>query len=94
MHRMLTEKRLARALEDAESEITVDKVSKLIFEAENADHGAYLGAMLSALDCDIDSIDDAELQVIQDAWNYFPHRWLNGKCPAEVMAEMLRKPKA
>jgi hypothetical protein len=29
--------------------------------------------------------------VIQDAWNYFPHRFLNGRCPAEVMAELSRE---
>ena len=25
------------------------------------------------------------MQVIQDAWNYFPHRCLDGKSPAELM---------
>jgi IS30 family transposase len=48
--------------------------------------------MLSAIDReDIDRIDDEEIQVIQDAWNYFPHRALGGKCPAEIMAEQLRR---
>jgi hypothetical protein len=40
--------------------------------------------MLAALDCDVDDIDERELRIIQDAWNYFPHRFLNGRCPAEV----------
>ena len=89
---MLTEERLVRILADADSTITVDKVRNLIFEADISDFRVYLTAMLSALGCDdIDSIDESELQVIQDAWNYFPHRTLNGRCPAEIMAEKLRK---
>jgi hypothetical protein len=32
--------------------------------------------------------EDAVAAVIQDAWNYFPHRSLKGRCPAEVMADL------
>jgi len=31
---------------------------------------------------------DSVLPVIQDAWNYFPHRSLDGLCPAEVMVDV------
>jgi hypothetical protein len=33
---------------------------------------------------------DEILQAVEEAWNYFPHRSLNGKCPAELFAEHLR----
>jgi hypothetical protein len=29
--------------------------------------------------------------IIEDAWNYFPHQSLNGRSPAELMAEQLSK---
>lgn len=31
-------------------------------------------------------VDGTILQLIQDAWNYLPHRFLDGRCPAEAMA--------
>jgi hypothetical protein len=89
-HRMLAEERIAHLLQDADSFITLDKVKNLIFEAEPADNRSYLIAMLSAVNCDVADIDDASLQVIQDAWNYFPHRFLNSRCPAEIMMEKTR----
>ncbi len=85
-HQMLTEFRLEQLLNDAESVVTIDKVKALVFEADNEDFRTYLAAMLSAIDSDVDDVEQAALQVIQDAWNYFPHRSLNGRCPAEVMA--------
>ena len=90
-HRMLTEDRLTNLLQDAESFVTIDKVKALIFEAEAPDFRTYVPAMLSALNCDnIDDSDDVMVQVIQEAWNYFPHRSLKGRCPAEVFAELAR----
>ena len=85
---MLTEERLAHVLQDEGSAKTVDDIKKLIFEEEAADFGSYVTALLAALNCyDVQDTDDATLQVIQDAWNYFPHRFLNGRCPAEIMIE-------
>jgi hypothetical protein len=71
-----------------ESPVTVEKVIKLIFEGDFTDFHSYLAAMLAALQRSVDDIDDAALQVIQDAWNYFPHRFLNGRCPTEVVAKL------
>jgi hypothetical protein len=36
---------------------------------------------------------DASLPVIQDAWNYFPHRVLHSRRPAGIMNDLL-KPQA
>ena len=84
-HRLLTEQRLAYLLQSAEGSVTVDKVKSLIFEAEAKDFNSYVTTMLSALNCfDIGNTDNASLQVIQDAWNHFSHRSLNGRCPLEL----------
>jgi len=66
------------------SSVPFESIRDLIFEATPADNSPYLRATLAALDCDVDDIDERELRIIQDAWNYFPHRFLNGRCPAEV----------
>jgi hypothetical protein len=28
--------------------------------------------------------------LIEDAWDYFPHRFLQGRCPAEAMTALFR----
>ena len=80
-----TEARLAAALRAAESSATVDDIKKMIFE-ENGDHAftVYLRDMLGVFrNSDVlDSVDGIPL--IEDAWNYFPHRRLDGCSPAEV----------
>jgi hypothetical protein len=94
-YRMLTEERLLHLLQGAKSHKTLDDVSNLIFEGEATDFRLYLTAMLATFNCtDLDDLDETVLQVIQDAWNYFPHRCLNGRCPAEIMMQNTRKIKS
>jgi hypothetical protein len=88
-YRALTEDRVTRLLSKAGGDGTLDKVKCFVFEAWNQDFRAYLSLMLTWLDCDIDDLDEIMVQVIQDAWNYLPHRELGGRCPAEVMAESM-----
>jgi len=80
-----TEARLAAALRAAESTATVDDIKKMILE-ESGDHAfsTYLRDMLGVFrNSDVlDRVDGIPL--IQDAWNYFPHRRLDGRCPAEL----------
>jgi hypothetical protein len=84
-HRKLTERRLRQLLDDAKSVITVETVRRAILQAGNADFHSFILNMLAALrHGDIDSLDNAAVQVIQDAWNYFPHGALGGSCPAEL----------
>jgi hypothetical protein len=87
-YQMLTELRLDQLLQEAESSLTIEQAKELIFEAEREHFCSYLTAMLSALNSNVDDIEQAELQVIQDAWNYFPHRCFGGRCPEELFAEL------
>jgi len=85
-YRTLTEERIRQLLNDAESAVTLDMVRQLVFEAESDDFQAFVLAMLAALNCDdIDDLDDGAIQVVQDVWNYFPHHFLDGRCPAELL---------
>jgi hypothetical protein len=45
----------------------------------------------SALNYTVEDVDDAALQVISEAWNYFPHSLLDDRCPIEIMIEKTRE---
>ena len=86
---MLTEERVQHLLDNVENAASLDTIKEMIFNFAGENFNFYLFAMLKAFRYDdIDDVDAATLQVIQDAWNYFPHRFLKGRCPAEVMAEL------
>jgi hypothetical protein len=87
-HRSRTEARLRDLLDESESGLTLEAVKTLIFEAEATDFPRFVLAMSEAFNCEnLDDLDDVALQVIQDAWNYFPHGELEGRSPAELMAQ-------
>lgn len=79
------ERRLALALRLAGSDLTVEDYKRAIFNGPDAANiRAYMLEALDVFGCDIDSATDETVSLIQDAWNYLPHRRLNGKCPAEL----------
>lgn len=81
------ERRLALALRHSNSNLTVEEYKRAIFNGpEGSNFQAYTQEALDVFYCDIDSATDEIVALIQDAWNYFPHRRLNGRCPAELMA--------
>lgn len=86
--RELTENHMHRALQKAGSFLNVEKVMCLVFESDASAAPTFLSAMLTAFDGDVATANSEILYLIQDAWNYFPHRFLNGRCPAEVMADL------
>jgi hypothetical protein len=85
--RTLTEMRLQELLVHAASSMTLEEGKKAIFEADVSDFSAYLSAMVAALKYD-DVLDmtNSDLQIIQEAWNNFSHRSLDGRSPVEVAA--------
>jgi hypothetical protein len=82
--RELTKNHMHRALQKAGSLLNVEKVMCLVFESDASAAPTFLSAMLTAFDCDVATADSEILYLIQDAWNYFPHRFLQGQCPAEL----------
>jgi hypothetical protein len=87
------EVRLAALLLQAGSSVTLDDYKLAIFNGPHASQfRAYVLEALDVFGCsDIGSASEEIVSVIQDAWNYFPHRCLNGRCPAEVMAELSKE---
>jgi len=86
--REITEREMHRQLQKAASFLNVEKVMCLVFESEASAARSFLSTMLSAFDCDVATADAEILYVIQDAWDFFPHRFLQGRCPAELMVAL------
>ena len=82
------ESRLSAALEQSGSSLTVSQYKEAIFHGPDVSQfQAYILEALEVFGYDIDDAPEEIISVIQDAWNYFPHQCLQGRCSAELMAE-------
>jgi hypothetical protein len=88
--RAAVEVRLAALLLQVGSIVTLDDYKSAIFNGPDASQfPEYVLEALEVFGCsDIDSASEEIVSVIQDAWNYLPHRCLKGRCPAERMTEL------
>jgi hypothetical protein len=89
--RRLTEARLARLLQMPGIDVPLDVIKFLIFDYHHTRFNDYTAQLLAMFALSERPLDERfVLSIIEDAWNYFPHRSLNGRSPAEVTAEQLR----
>jgi len=85
-YRMQLTYRISALLAQFGSPVTVPDIERLIFEEDPLRHPSeYFADLLALFKADDADLDDL-LPVVQDAWNYLPHRSLDGRCPAEVIA--------
>jgi hypothetical protein len=81
---------LARLLDEAEIEMPVDAIQSLAAGYHHTRFKTYLTQLFALFATGVHRIEmDTLLPVLQDVWNYFPHDSLDGRSPAEVMAEHL-----
>lgn len=83
--RFKIEMAVANLLVRSKSHFRLDDVQQVIFDEEGPDgfHNIFM-----MFDSGKGKVDIGEImEVVNDAWNYFPHRLLNGKSPAEMMAQ-------
>ena len=77
------EQELEDILKETGSDFTLEDIRETIYEEEETDDFTDLVAMFDM------GQGAAELQTItellSDAWNYFPHKILGGKSPAEML---------
>jgi hypothetical protein len=84
-HRRLTEERLVRLLKVAEIDSPLGLIQSLVLDYHHSRFNLFLSQMTTMFKKAPKPVDKgALLIVIQDAWNYFPHLSLQGKCPAEI----------
>jgi len=85
-YRLLVESRLTHLLEVSEIGISFDAIQSIIFDYPQNEVNACIVTFLALFGSSKTPLDeDALYSVIQDAWNYFPHRFLDGRCPADLM---------
>ena len=80
-----------RVIQHNESDFTLDHVRDVIFHEEDNDDMMKVVAMF---DCGGEASELSNvLELVTDAWNYFPHEILGGISPAEKLLEHHNKSK-
>ena len=85
------EQELTNTLKETESEFTLDHVRDAIFHEEDNDDMMKVVAMFDR-GGDASELSNV-LELVTDAWNYFPHKALGGISPAEKLLEHQSKNK-
>lgn len=79
------EQELVDMLKETESEFTLEDVRDAIFREEDNDD---MMKVVSMFDRGGDESEMSNvLELVTDAWNYFPHKTLGGVSPAEKLLE-------
>jgi len=77
------EQEILDMLKETESDFTLDHVQDVIFHEEDNDDMTKVVAMFDR-GGDASELSNV-LELVTDAWNYFPHKLLDGISPAEVL---------
>lgn len=79
------EHEIVKMLKETESAFTLEHVQNAIYNAEENDDMMKVVAMFD-YGADVLELDNV-LELVTDAWNYFPHKILGGICPFEKLLE-------
>ena len=79
------EQELVDMLKETKSDFTLDHVRDAIFHEEDNDDMMKVVALFDR-GGDASELSNV-LELVTDAWNYFPHKLLNGLSPAEKLLE-------
>src|SRR3989339_1802306 len=79
------EQELVEMLKETESDFTLDHIRDVIFHEEDNDDMMKVVAMFDR-GGDASEMSNV-LELVTDAWNYFPHKVLGGISPAEKILE-------
>lgn len=79
------EQELVDMLKETESDFTLDHVRDVIYNEEDNDDMMKVVAMFDR-GGDATELENV-LELVSDAWNYFPHKVLGGISPAEKLLE-------
>lgn len=82
-YRKEIEQELTDRLKKNKSDFSLQDIKNIIFYEEDSDDLTEVVAMFD-LGQDISELNDI-LQLINDAWNYFPHKTLDGLSPMEII---------
>ena len=85
------EQELVEMLKETKSDFTLDHVRDAIYSEEDNDDMMKVVAMFDR-GGDASELSNV-LELVTDAWNYFPHKVLGGISPAEKLSEHHNKTK-
>jgi hypothetical protein len=88
-HRKEIERELVDMLKKTKSDFTLQHVKDVIFHEEETDDMMKIVAMFDR-GGDVSELSNV-LELVTDAWNYFPHQVLGGLSPAEKSLEYQEK---
>ncbi len=78
------EKELSGIIEKSKSDFTLEEIQDIIYnETEMDDFHDVLRMFDTGSPNELENI----IEILNDAWNYFPHKILNGLCPAEIFTQ-------
>ncbi len=83
------EQELVDMLKETESDFTLDHIRDVIFHEEDNDDMMKVVAMFDR-GGDASELSNI-LELVTDAWNYFPHKALGGISPAEMILKHQQK---
>ena len=83
------ERELVEMLKETESDFSLQAVKDAIFYEEDNDDMQKVIAMFDR-GGDISELNNI-LELVSDAWNYFPHKALNGLSPTDKLLEYQNK---
>lgn len=76
------EKEILALIQKKKSDITLEEIQDIIYDETNFDD---LNNIIRMFDMGSPYELQNMIETLNDAWNYFPHRVINGLCPAEVL---------
>jgi len=83
------EQELVDILKETESDFTLDHIRDVIFHEDDNDDMMKIVAMFDR-GRDMSEMENI-LELVTDAWNYFPHKVLGGISPAETILKHQQK---
>lgn len=84
------EQELEELLEQTESNFCLEDIKEIIYNEEDQDD---LTDVIAMFDRGQPEEMETTLELVTDAWNYFPHKSLGGLCPMEKVKEYYREEK-
>lgn len=79
------EQELLNLLKETKNDFDLDYIKDIIYDEEDTDDLMKAFAVFDK-GGDISEMNNI-LELVNDAWNYFPHKCLNGLCPIEKILE-------
>jgi len=79
------EQELLEMLEETKSDFGLEDIQEVIYNEEGSDDMMNVIAMFDR-GGDASELENI-LELVNDAWNYFPHKIINGLSPAEKLLE-------